>query len=123
MYGAHPTTRSLGVRAASTTMRGFILPTPGVGLCHSRAESRLGVSAHFIVADLNEPSRFLDKFSSMYPDASSELVSDEDASFLVDLCKRRGQKPVNFIPRLDANFEHWFKEYSLWQTEDVDAVM
>lgn len=89
----------------------------------ARAEGRLGASVHLTSADLKEPFHFLDNFSSMYPDASSELVGDEDASFFVGLCKRRGQKPVNFIPRLDENFEHWFKKDSLWQAEDVDAVM
>ncbi|KAL8661117.1 MAG: hypothetical protein Q9202_005879 [Teloschistes flavicans] len=89
----------------------------------TRAEGRLGASAHFTLADLNDPFHFFDRFSSRYPNASSELVGDEDASFFVGLCKRRGQKPVNFIPRLDENFEHWFKKDSLWQAEDVDAVI
>ena len=39
------------------------------------------------------------------------------------LCKRRGQKPVNFIPRLDRDFETYFKKDSLWQAEGTNAVV
>ncbi|KDR66848.1 hypothetical protein GALMADRAFT_216738 [Galerina marginata CBS 339.88] len=35
---------------------------------------------------------------------------------------RPGQKPVPFIPVLDASFEVWFKKDSLWPAEDIDAV-
>ncbi|KAL8690260.1 MAG: hypothetical protein Q9218_004257, partial [Villophora microphyllina] len=89
----------------------------------TRAEGCLGAIVHFTSKDLDEPHQFLNAFSSAYPNASSEAVSAQDASFFVGLCKRRGQKPVNFIPRLDENFEHWFKKDSLWQAEDVDAVV
>ncbi|KAG6979977.1 Fatty acid synthase subunit beta [Fusarium oxysporum f. sp. conglutinans] len=33
------------------------------------------------------------------------------------------RKPVNFIPVLDENFEFYFKKDSLWQSEDLDAVV
>ncbi|KAI0919444.1 hypothetical protein AcV7_002076 [Taiwanofungus camphoratus] len=33
-----------------------------------------------------------------------------------------GQKPVPFIPVLDADFEVWFKKDSLWAAEDIEAV-
>jgi len=39
------------------------------------------------------------------------------------LCQRRGQKPVPFVPYLDENFEFWFKKDSLWQSEDLEAVV
>ncbi|KAF4540617.1 Fatty acid synthase subunit protein [Lasiodiplodia theobromae] len=32
-------------------------------------------------------------------------------------------KPVNFIPTLDEDFEYFFKKDSLWQSENVDAVL
>lgn len=34
-----------------------------------------------------------------------------------------GQKPVPFVPSLDENFEYWFKKDSLWQSEDLEAVV
>ena len=52
-----------------------------------------------------------------------QLMSSEDCLYFVALCRRPGQKPVPFIPLLDAEFETWFKKDSLWQSEDVDAVM
>lgn len=76
-----------------------------------------------LTGDLQEPSLFLDRFTSRCPAAATKHVHVEDASFFVGLCKRRGQKPVNFIPRLDEHFEHWFKKDSLWQAEDVDTVV
>ncbi|KAL8921407.1 MAG: hypothetical protein Q9208_005733 [Pyrenodesmia sp. 3 TL-2023] len=90
-----------------------------------RAWSRLQTASWdmALTGDLREPSLFLDRFSSRCPTAATEYVHVEDASFFVGLCKRRGQKPVNFIPRLDEHFEHWFKKDSLWQAEDVDAVV
>ena len=39
------------------------------------------------------------------------------------LCQRRGQKPVPFVPCLDDNFEFFFKKDSLWQSEDLEAVV
>ena len=39
------------------------------------------------------------------------------------LCQRRGQKPVPFVPCLDDTFEFFFKKDSLWQSEDLEAVV
>jgi fatty acid synthase subunit beta, fungi type len=69
------------------------------------------------------PSDIPESFLRAYPNASQELLHPEDVSFFISLCLRRGQKPVNFIPRLDENFETWFKKDSLWQAEDIDAVI
>jgi fatty acid synthase subunit beta, fungi type len=71
---------------------------------------------------LDDPYEFMAAFTICYPTAETELLHPEDVSFFIGLCKRRGQKPVNFIPRLDESFEHWFKKDSLWQAEDIDAV-
>ena len=68
------------------------------------------------------PNIFLTDFLRAYPDSVTELLHPEDISYFLGLCGRRGQKPVNFIPRLDDNFETWFKKDSLWQAEDIEAV-
>ena len=70
-----------------------------------------------------EPFNVVFNFLRRYPQARNELLYPEDVSFFIGLCKRRGQKPVNFIPRLDEDFETWFKKDSLWQMEDLDAVI
>lgn len=70
-----------------------------------------------------DPERLLAEFSRSYPSAESELLHPDDVSFFFGLCRRRGQKPVNFIPVLDENFEQWFKKDSLWQAENLDSVI
>ena len=70
-----------------------------------------------------EPFNVVYDFLRRYPQARKEILYPEDASFFIGLCKRRGQKPVNFIPRLDEEFEIWFKKDSLWQMEDLEAVI
>ncbi|KAI4131405.1 MAG: hypothetical protein LQ338_001232 [Usnochroma carphineum] len=74
-------------------------------------------------ADITDPKWLVAKTVNMFPKCSQQLMSAEDASFFIALCKRRGQKPVPFVPALDENFEYWFKKDSLWQSDDVDAVM
>ncbi|KAL4882434.1 acyl transferase domain-containing protein [Aspergillus karnatakaensis] len=71
----------------------------------------------------DSPHSFLSKFASSCPTASEDLLSLEDISFFLIQCKRPGIKPVNFIPALDADFEFYFKKDSLWQAEDVEAVV
>ena len=88
-----------------------------------RVQERFHNSTPFQSDELSEPVRLLDKILRNHPDARTELLYPEDVSFFISLCKRRGQKPVNFIPRLDENFETWFKKDSLWQMEDMDAVI
>ncbi|KAL8830553.1 MAG: hypothetical protein Q9191_001360 [Dirinaria sp. TL-2023a] len=89
----------------------------------SRVQERLSPIKNFKLNKLFEPERLLADFVQSYPEAETELLNPEDVSFFIGLCKRRGQKPVNFIPRLDENFETWFKKDSLWQMEDLDAVV
>lgn len=71
----------------------------------------------------NEPFNVVYNFLCRYPQARNEILYPDDVSFFIGLCKRHGQKPVNFIPRLDEYFETWFKKDSLWQMEDLDAVI
>ncbi|KAH6654701.1 putative fatty acid synthase subunit beta [Truncatella angustata] len=72
-----------------------------------------------------EPGFLLEYVMHQLPEAENEFLHHDDVLFFVDLCWRRGpaRKPVNFVPVLDQNFETWFKKDSLWQSEDVDAVV
>ncbi|KAK5122532.1 hypothetical protein LTR85_003795 [Meristemomyces frigidus] len=68
------------------------------------------------------PDRLIDDLIEAQPTLGVDLLDPDDAGFFVGLCKRRNQKPVNFVPRLDESFETWFKKDSLWQMEKLDAV-
>lgn len=84
-----------------------------------KTESRLG-SIDLLNAN---PHEFLTQVvSSLYPDASAQLLSAEDIDYFISLCRQRGRKPVNFVPVIDKDLSYWFKKDSLWQSEDVEAV-
>ena len=87
----------------------------------ARSRERLG-GGSLRDASLECPNTFVTDFLRAYPDAATELLHPEDVSYFMGLCGQRGRKPVNFIPRLDENFETWFKKDSLWQAEDIEAV-
>ena len=70
-----------------------------------------------------DPYAFLHAFFAEYTQAKDQLLSSEDVEYFYFLCQRPGSKPVPFVAVLDANFEVWFKKDSLWQSEDLDAVV
>ncbi|KAL8243674.1 hypothetical protein R6Q59_009932 [Mikania micrantha] len=74
-------------------------------------------------AEFENPYALVDKVLAAYPEASNQLINAQDVQHFLLLCQRRGQKPVPFVPSLDDNFEFWFKKDSLWQSEDLDAVI
>ncbi|EEH21369.2 hypothetical protein PABG_03585 [Paracoccidioides brasiliensis Pb03] len=74
-------------------------------------------------SELDTPYPSVEKILSAYPEAASQLISAQDVQHFLLLCQRRGQKPVPFVPALDENFEFWFKKDSLWQSEDLEAVV
>ena len=74
-------------------------------------------------SELDEPYVVVDKVLDAYPEANSQLISAQDVQYFLLLCQRRGQKPVPFVPSLDENFEFFFKKDSLWQSEDLEAVV
>ncbi|PPQ94469.1 hypothetical protein CVT25_001102 [Psilocybe cyanescens] len=71
---------------------------------------------------LDDPLPFVEKFFQSYPLAVEQLLAAEDTAYFLAISQRPGQKPVPFIPVLDASFEVWFKKDSLWAAEDIDAV-
>jgi len=73
--------------------------------------------------ELEEPFEFMERFFKKYPAANTQLLAATDARYFLAICQRPGQKPVPFIPVLDADFSIWFKKDSLWQAEDVEAVV
>jgi fatty acid synthase subunit beta len=73
--------------------------------------------------ELNDPYTIVKKVLETYPEADTQLINAQDVQHFLLLCQRRGQKPVPFVPSLDENFEFWFKKDSLWQSEDLEAVV
>jgi fatty acid synthase subunit beta len=74
-------------------------------------------------SDLNDPSLTVERILDRYPAAKTQLINAQDMQHFLLLCQRQGQKPVPFVPSLDENFEFWFKKDSLWQSEDLEAVV
>jgi fatty acid synthase subunit beta len=61
-------------------------------------------------SSLNDPLPFVGDFFNTYPLAKEQLLASEDRAYFLAISQRPGQKPVPFIPVLDANFEVWFKK-------------
>lgn len=89
----------------------------------TRTLERLWVDFDVTPLSLMDPTSFLKSFLEACPKACSVVLHPEDVSFFLGRCKVRSQKPVNFVPSLDEDFEYWFKKDSLWQSEDIDAVI
>ncbi|EIT75554.1 enoyl reductase domain of FAS1 [Aspergillus oryzae 100-8] len=73
--------------------------------------------------DLSQPEQFVEQVQQLCPATTTRRLHPDDVRFFLTICKQRGRKPVNFIPALDEDFEYWFKKDSLWQSEDVDAII
>ncbi len=73
--------------------------------------------------DLKDPFPSVNKILAAYPQVKTQLINAQDCLHFLRLCKRSGQKPVPFVPCLDDDFEFWFKKDSIWQSEDLDAVV
>lgn len=67
---------------------------------------------------LDQPHAFVEEFFKKYHSGTTQLVSAEDKAYFLAISQRPGQKPVPFIPILDAAFEVWFKKvrYSTQRT-------
>ncbi|KAF7591456.1 hypothetical protein BBP40_001559 [Aspergillus hancockii] len=75
------------------------------------------------VEELCQPQSAIEAFIQHHSRAEDQLIGTQDAQYFLHLCRRRGQKPVPFVPVLDEHFEVYFKKDSLWQSEDLNAVV
>lgn len=85
------------------------------------SHERFGCTSHGKIA--RSPTDIIQGFKESLGIQAEELLYPDDVDSLITLFRRRGQKPVPFIPRLDENFETWFKKDTLWQSEDIDSVV
>lgn len=74
-------------------------------------------------SELAEPYSAVEKILSQYPEADKQIINAQDVQYFLNLCMNPFQKPVTFVPVFDDNFEFYFKKDSLWQSEDLDAVI
>ncbi|KAJ2616190.1 fatty acid synthase alpha subunit Lsd1 [Coemansia sp. RSA 1365] len=92
-----------------------------------RIESRMCsiVPTTSLATELNktDPLSFHTRLMEAYPATQTQLIMSEDVQFFLALCKRRGQKPVPFIPVLDVDFGVLLLKDTLWQSEDLDSVV
>ncbi|KAJ1558895.1 beta subunit of fatty acid synthetase, partial [Nowakowskiella sp. JEL0078] len=71
----------------------------------------------------HEPATFLEGFIETFPEAVHQTLTQEDVFHFLTITTYPWRKPVPFIPVFDEKFEFWFKKDSLWQAEDVDAIV
>ncbi|ETS77641.1 hypothetical protein PFICI_09703 [Pestalotiopsis fici W106-1] len=72
---------------------------------------------------LENAETLISELKRLCPEITEQILHPEDARAFVQACKLRGRKPVNFVVAFDDDFEHWFKKDSLWQSEDIEAVI
>ncbi|KAJ3071925.1 3-oxoacyl-[acyl-carrier-protein] synthase [Podochytrium sp. JEL0797] len=70
-----------------------------------------------------DPHAFVEALFEAYPEAIDQTLTQEDVFHFLSLCSIPWRKPVTFIPVFDDKFEFWLKKDSLWQSEDVDAIV
>ncbi|KAI8919392.1 fatty acid synthase [Powellomyces hirtus] len=70
-----------------------------------------------------DPAAFLEGFVEEFPLVDTQTLTQEDVFYFLTICSYPWRKPVPFIPVIDDKFEFWFKKDSLWQSEDVDAIV
>lgn len=70
----------------------------------------------------SKPQAFTDSLFEQFPQAKSQLISEEDCDYFLMCCANPFQKPAPFVPVLDERFEFFFKKDSLWQSENLDTV-
>ncbi|RMZ44106.1 hypothetical protein AFCA_013146 [Aspergillus flavus] len=89
-----------------------------------RLPGELNDSQHLSRVSLElDPPGFVRAFITACPAAVAEVLNPEDVSFFLMQTRKDNQKPVNFIPALGDDFEYYFKKDSLWQSEDIEAVI
>lgn len=70
-----------------------------------------------------KPLELVGRIRAVYPETGKELMKHEDVRYFLSIFRRFGQKPAPFVPCMDDDFDYWFKKDSLWQSEDVQAVV
>jgi fatty acid synthase subunit alpha, fungi type len=76
------------------------------------------------VEDLDwEPRAVIGAFLETFPESNDQVMTREDLLYFLTIASIPYRKPMPFIPIIDETFEIWLKKDSLWQSEDVEAVV
>ncbi|KAJ2091021.1 fatty acid synthase alpha subunit Lsd1 [Coemansia sp. RSA 986] len=70
-----------------------------------------------------DPVYYSTTIVDIYPSAETLVITPDDIQFLIEMWKRRGQKPFPFILVLDQDFSDLFLRDLTWQSEDLDSVV
>ncbi|RPB00289.1 hypothetical protein L873DRAFT_1827628 [Choiromyces venosus 120613-1] len=81
------------------------------------------IKERITLADLDDPFATTKKILAHYTETNAQLINAPDMQHFLLPYQRCGQKPVPFVPSLDKNFEFWFNKDSLWQSQDLEAVV
>ncbi|KAJ1955799.1 fatty acid synthase alpha subunit Lsd1, partial [Linderina pennispora] len=74
------------------------------------------------IGEISDPVKLVHWIVECYPAMCTQLLTSSDATYFIALCRRRGQKPVPFIPVLDKDFASWLLKDTIGQSEDIDSV-
>ncbi|QPG76258.1 beta subunit of fatty acid synthetase [Brettanomyces nanus] len=98
-----------------------------VGTFLRRVEERFAAQTATSViqnfSELDSPEKAVAAVFDKYSLARSQIITAEDCDYFINMCLNPIQKPVPFVPILDDKFEFFFKKDSLWQSEDLEAVV
>ncbi|PVU94326.1 hypothetical protein BB561_002640 [Smittium simulii] len=93
----------------------------------NRIEERFSINGSEAIlqsnSQIDSPFETVDRILKYYPESNTQLLTSEDIDYFISLCMIVTRKPVPFVPILDKNFDIWFKKDSLWQSEDLEAVV
>ncbi|KAJ1947710.1 hypothetical protein EC988_005394, partial [Linderina pennispora] len=73
--------------------------------------------------EIGDPNELVKHFATKYPDIATTVISSEDVQYFLHSCRRRGMKPVPFIPLFDEDFAVWLLKDTFRQCEDADALV
>ncbi|ORX74095.1 hypothetical protein DL89DRAFT_253981 [Linderina pennispora] len=73
--------------------------------------------------EIGDPNEMVSHFATKYPDIATTVISSEDVQYFLHSCRRRGMKPVPFIPLFDEDFAVWLLKDTFRQCEDADALV
>ncbi|KAI9505404.1 acyl transferase domain-containing protein [Coemansia spiralis] len=92
-----------------------------------RLERRISSKLHVVPVSQDlvkaDPAEYASLIVAQYPLAQTQLLASEDVQFFISMWRRRGQKPLPYIPVLDMDFGDLLQKDTYWQSEDLDSVV
>ncbi|KAI9502453.1 acyl transferase domain-containing protein [Coemansia spiralis] len=70
-----------------------------------------------------DPVEYASLIVAQYPLSQTQLLASEDVQYFISMWKRHGQKPLPFVPVLDADFGYLLQKDIYCIPEDLDSVI